>query len=245
MTRHHQRTTALAAHLGHATRASVTTLAGLVMGLGLGLAGGCALQYVVPDPDGDQDQCGPGEVECDGTCIDTDLDPDHCGACTNACVDDEMCVDGTCVEPMPCALDACDDACVDTQTDPANCGMCGRWCDSSAACIAGACVVTCSESCDSDAELCIDGTCVCRAGLDRCDDDCVDLGSDDDHCGMCGRECQDMLCSAGECASACGSGLETCDEACVDFASDPLNCGACERACHPSQECVAGECESP
>lgn len=210
------------------------------IGLALVLAGGCALHYVVPQ----EDACGPTTTACDGACVDIDIDPDHCGACSNFCDDDDVCTDGGCITPEPCELDACETECVDTQNDPANCGGCGTRCDSSAECLAGECVVTCGDSCDSDAELCVDGTCTCRSGLIRCDDDCVDLASDDDNCGMCDRECEDMLCLAGECTNDCGA-LELCDEACVDLATHPLNCGACERDCHPSQVCVAGECKTP
>lgn len=178
-----------------------------------GLVAGCALQYVVPDDQNDDDE-GP---ECETA---------------------------ECMEPESCALDVCDDECVDLQSDPASCGVCGRQCDSSEECIDGACVGTCTETCDNDVEICTGGTCECRAGLMRCDGECVDIASDDDHCGMCGRECEDMLCSAGECAAACDATLELCDEACVDFATDPLNCGMCERECHPAQDCIAGECKS-
>jgi hypothetical protein len=181
----------------------------------LGLGTGCALQYVVPDDDDGDDTDGP---ECE--------------------TDD-------CMQPEPCTLDACGDECVDLDSDPANCGTCGRWCESSAECIDGACVTTCSDSCDSDAEICTSGVCECRAGLMRCDDECVDIASDDDNCGMCGRECEDMLCNAGECAAACSDVLDACEDACVDLSSDPLNCGACERDCHPSQICTDGECKSP
>jgi hypothetical protein len=180
----------------------------------LALVTGCALQYVVPD-----DEAG------DET-------------------DDDECEGDECVAPEPCALDACEDECVDLQIDPANCGLCDRWCDSSAECIDGACVQTCDETCENDAEICVGGSCECRSGLMRCEDDCVDIASDDDHCGMCGRDCDDMLCNAGECAAACSDSLDACDEACVNLATDPLNCGACERDCHPSQVCIAGECKS-
>jgi hypothetical protein len=208
----------------------------------LALASGCALQYVVPD-DGTP-QCMPDETSCDDICVDADVDPDHCGGCGITCDDDEICVAGDCVESPACTLDACDDECVDTQTDPANCGMCGRWCESSAECIAGACVTTCSDSCDSDAEICVAGVCECREGLMPCDGECVDMTSDDDNCGLCGRECDDMLCNAGECGTSCGAGLSACEDSCVDLDSDPLNCGLCDRGCHPSQACVAGECKS-
>lgn len=240
-----RRPTSVAPMIRPAAPHTFVGLLGIAIGLGM-FASGCALTYVVPDDDDDGDACTPSEIACDGTCVDADVDPAHCGMCGNDCDEDEVCTAGECVPQATCELTACDDACIDTQTDPANCGTCGRWCDSSAECVAGECVVTCSDSCNSDSEICVDGTCECRSGYMRCEDECVDISTDDDHCGMCGRECDDdaFLCLDGECASDCGT-LAMCDEACVDFTSDPLNCGACERECHPSQVCVAGECETP
>jgi hypothetical protein len=35
--------------------------------------------------------------ECDGVCTNTEFDPANCGACGDACADDEACVEGDCV----------------------------------------------------------------------------------------------------------------------------------------------------
>jgi hypothetical protein len=65
---------------------------------------------------------------------------------------------------------------------------------------------------------------VCREGLTACDDECVDLSSDDEHCGACDHECRDPFwsghCLEGACASAywCG-GVDqapvTCEDVCA------------------------------
>jgi hypothetical protein len=214
---------------------------------------GCALQYVVPEDtdgtsdgatDGDPLQCEGLELACDGTCVDVDEDENHCGRCDAACGDDQDCVSGECVDV--CGFEACGTQCIDIDTDPANCGMCGRWCDSSSACVDGACVQVCAMSCDSDAETCIDGACVCRDGLVPCDGECVDSATDDQHCGMCGQDCDDdEVCNAGECDPAGCGALDQCEDSCTDLDTDPLNCGVCERTCHASQACVDGVCTSP
>lgn len=220
----------------------------LVLASLLGCSLGCTLQYVVPrDTEGDDDDrpmdCKGPEVACDGQCVDLDEDEDHCGGCDVVCGGDEDCVSGECVDE--CAFEVCGAQCIDVDTDPANCGICGRWCNSSSACVDGACVEVCAQSCDSDAETCVDGECVCREGLVVCDGECVDPATDDKHCGMCGRECDDIVCNAGECdPDGCGA-LDQCEDSCTDLDTDPLNCGVCERTCHASQACVDGVCVSP
>lgn len=37
-------------------------------------------------------------VLCGDDCVDTDLDPAHCGGCDNACADDQICLDGQCAQ---------------------------------------------------------------------------------------------------------------------------------------------------
>ncbi len=209
--------------------------------IALALGCGCALQYVVPGDD-TGGMCPPDETSCDGVCTDVDDDPEHCGACSIGCDAGEACIDGACT--APCALEVCGTECIDTTIDPAHCGACGRQCDSSAVCTDSVCVVACSDSCDSDTELCVGGTCECRSGMIRCDDECVDPLTDVDYCGGCDVECDDTFCGGGECIASCG-GLQACDESCVDSDADPLHCGGCERECHPSQSCVAGSCTSP
>ncbi|HVY47754.1 MAG TPA: beta-propeller fold lactonase family protein, partial [Minicystis sp.] len=79
---------------------------------------------------------------CDGACVETDVDPDNCGHCGNACdATEETCSAGACVKLCgDGALSRCGDACVDTETDAANCGHCGNACAGGEQCVAGACV---------------------------------------------------------------------------------------------------------
>jgi hypothetical protein len=41
--------------------------------------------------------CSSGQTSCDGSCIDTQSDSQHCGACGNACNEGEPCSEGTCL----------------------------------------------------------------------------------------------------------------------------------------------------
>lgn len=213
---------------------------------------GCALQYTVP-LDEQPIECEPGLLACGERCIATDDDDDHCGGCGQACAAGKTCEQGECVDPCG-VLDSCDDTCVDFQVDPANCGDCDSWCDASQSCVAGECVSSCGV-CDSD-EQCVSGACACRAGFVACADDddddggveldCVDLQTDDQNCGECDRQCDDLPCGAGECQPAdCPGFPDRCDDACTDVRIDPLNCGECDNECHPSQSCVDGACVSP
>lgn len=60
------------------------------------------------------DRCGPGQECCDGRCVDTRSDPDHCGSCTNRCERGKR-------------TGCCASACVDL-TANATCGSCDNHC---------------------------------------------------------------------------------------------------------------------
>ncbi|MBI5516833.1 MAG: SBBP repeat-containing protein [Deltaproteobacteria bacterium] len=87
----------------------------------------------------------------------------------------------------------------------------------------------------------------CPEGRAPCDDRCVDLAWDPDHCGRCDRRCPlGQVCSRGACSEACGGGRRPCSIAgaarCVDQLSDPRHCGACDRPCADGQTCTDGRC---
>jgi len=53
--------------------------------------------------------------------------------------------------------------------------------------------------CSEDA-ICRKGRCVCRDGYHRCKGRCIDFGSNNNHCGRCGRGCLATdTCSKGRC----------------------------------------------
>lgn len=80
-----------------------------------------------------------------------------------------------------------------------------------------------SEPGETDSESA--GGVTCREGLTACDGECVDLSSNDQHCGVCGHACRLPFryghCEEGSCPSSadwCASiewGLDTCDEVCA------------------------------
>lgn len=102
---------------------------------------------------GASQECSASQTECDGDCIDTETDPDHCGDCGEACSDDEVCSMGEC--SLECAGDLtdCGGACVDLERDSAHCRECGRECMMGQTCRSGVCV------CPEGEELCA-GRCV-------------------------------------------------------------------------------------
>ncbi len=49
------------------------------------------------DDGGESTDCDEGLILCDGECVDTQTDPNHCGRCGNECGSSEVCSDGNCV----------------------------------------------------------------------------------------------------------------------------------------------------
>lgn len=90
--------------------------------------GGCALA------------CGGATPTlCGDSCVDTDTDRAHCGACGTSCEAGEICADGGCVVSCMTGFEVCDDACTDTQYDPSHCGGCGMACAAGEACVEAIC----------------------------------------------------------------------------------------------------------
>ncbi|WP_437784086.1 MXAN_6577-like cysteine-rich protein [Sorangium sp. So ce1097] len=167
-------------------------------------------------------------ASCDGVCVDTSSDQDHCGVCGVACEDGQTCVAGACVGCDE-GQTACGDGCFDLQSDVEHCGSCNSACE--------------------DGQTCEDGVCQddgeCASGRTECGGECVDTSSDPAHCGECGAACDEgQACEDGACQDEeeCGAGLTTCGDACVDTDTDDAHCGGCDAACGDGQSCVAGTC---
>lgn len=95
----------------------------------------------------------------------------------------------------------------------------------------------------------------CPESQQRCGGTCVDLSSNNDHCGVCGNRCAlpnaSASCRSGHCTIvAClpsrgdcnGLAADGCE---VDLRSDPAHCGACNNACvypNASATCADGVC---
>jgi hypothetical protein len=83
--------------------------------------------------------CDAGLTSCNGSCVDLDSTPEHCGGCGKACGASQLCSAGVCKTTCDDGLTTCGSACVDILTDAANCGGCGKVCAAGGTCEAGAC----------------------------------------------------------------------------------------------------------
>jgi hypothetical protein len=151
---------------------------------------------------------GAPHIDCDGACVDPTTDPDHCGACNNACELENAsseCVDSICLV-SECDTDwgNCDDddsnGCESNLLyDPNNCGSCGIVCTPPELCSSGSCLV---NGCDPGApELC-----------DGYDNDCD--GETDEDPSACddGNDCTDDVCERGiGCVNILMTGI-ACDD---------------------------------
>lgn len=137
-------------------------------------------------------ECPDENTVCETLCVDTRIDPNHCGGCDLACGPGFVCKESACACPEGEAV--CGDRCVDTDTDPSHCGECGNPCGATEVCQAGACVPCTGEGCSCE-------TCGGEA--------CLDLRSDEANCGACGNacgtgtSCLGGVCAAGDLYAAC------------------------------------------
>lgn len=92
----------------------------------------------------------------------------------------------------------------------------------------------------------------CPAGQTICTGRCVDVSSDRENCGECGRICASeapLICVEGECVSdpdgECAPGTDRCgDDGCRDLSQDIDHCGECFNACLDGFNCIDGTCNS-
>lgn len=187
-------------------------------------------------------------TRCDGLCINTRTDAQHCGYCNKRCNASERCEDGRCISASEAVVPdggtgclaptptRCGDTCVDTRSDNGHCGFCGNTCQAGTSCQDGSCQrgqTTCPQQ-----QLLCQGT-------------CIDPNNNPAHCGACGTSCgNDELCSAGTCVkvgtSSCSDrSLTRCGATCVNINADDQHCGACHKACTTPQVCAGGACACP
>jgi hypothetical protein len=89
----------------------------------------------------------------------------------------------------------------------------------------------------------------CDPGKEACEAICVDLKSDQENCGSCGKACGGaQVCVAGMCATQCPNNEIACasggSTSCVNAKSDNANCGMCGKACKPGEVCSGGVCST-
>lgn len=119
-------------------------------------------------------------------------------------------------------------------------------------CCEGIVQVECTGTC------CNCGGVACEPSETCCDDVCVDLQTDHDHCGGCPIACEPSeSCCAGNCTDTqtsnetCGScdfpcpvAYTCCDGVCKElFGDDRLNCGDCGKTCQVGEICKNGVCK--
>jgi hypothetical protein len=80
-------------------------------------------------------------TDCNGSCLNTQTDPDNCGSCGNLCPTDPpyLCTNGVC---CPAGLAYCPTAgaCINQLFDNNNCGKCGHVCSGGLTCQLGNCM---------------------------------------------------------------------------------------------------------
>ena len=93
---------------------------------------GCTASPICPSP------CfeGDGFAMCNGECVDTKVDRDHCNGCNQGCPIGASCVDGRCRCPAGQG-GVCDNRCVDLARDHEHCGICNQGCLPTEECCGG------------------------------------------------------------------------------------------------------------
>jgi Stigma-specific protein, Stig1 len=84
----------------------------------------------------------------------------------------------------------------------------------------------CSRNCIRRGD---DKVCGCPEGQSRCADRCVNLKTNERHCGSCSERC--------------GTNQTCCNGNCVNLQRNERHCGACGNRCPEGSECVGGECQ--
>jgi hypothetical protein len=134
--------------------------------------------------------CAAPRQCCGGRCVDTQTSDVHCGSCGNACTSGMECRSGTC-----------------RRCGPETCGRGDEDCDGVPDISDPDAVANCNEIQPPDAPIadaCEGATCrcggaaACTGGLACCGSVCVDITTDEMHCGGCGFTCAGT-CVGGGC----------------------------------------------
>ncbi len=207
--------------------------------------------------------CFAGFANCDnaspnGCEVNTQTNPNHCGACGNRCNlpnATATCTAGAC-RIMACnagfadcdqiAANGCE---VNVGNDPQNCARCGMRCvpmpGATATCMAGVC--------GNDITMCTAPLASCDGNsMNGCE---VNTNTDVANCGSCRNVCTVVngtaICSGGSCAvGSCNMGRADCDRmltnGCeVNTLTEVNNCGGCGLRCNlpnATPVCTNGGC---
>ncbi len=174
--------------------------------------GRCCGQQCI-DRFADPDNCGACGVRCDGGACLFGLCSEGLATngCSPACPSGATCVLGGCVgSACPSTSDFCvtrngdisrccpDQSCPDLSSDPLNCGDCGVICPSGESCQNGRCGTSGCGAANQGfyCNLAVNPTSLC------CGATCLDIASDVQNCGGCGRVClPGQRCLDGGCAN--------------------------------------------
>lgn len=170
---------------------------------------------------------GATDTCCEGSCVDTLADDNHCGGCSasgGVVCSSEPCTGGSCGCSggfADCDGNTSNGCETNTNTSTTHCGACDAGC--------------------SSGQLC------CNGG-------CVDPDSDDTNCGSCGNDCTDssQVCCTGACRTlgtstdcdACGDVCSTgdcCNDACTPI-NTTSNCLGCGVTCQAGEDCCGSGC---
>ncbi len=156
----------------------------------------CDMDVVLEEDDPETEAYDP-VLGTESVCTDYLTDDDNCGDCGNVCGDDETCSVGVCEKICEGADDEwCGEArnpddeagfCADLDTSADSCGECGNECG-----FVNSTLGRVDRFCDGG------GCATCPLSARTvCDDTCVDLNSDADNCGECGRSCDEECGGSG------------------------------------------------
>jgi hypothetical protein len=170
--------------------------------------------------------CGGGLTDCAGVCVDLNTNTNNCGGCGLTCIGG-TCSDGTCACPNDLSLS--NGVCC-PQGETGTGGIC---CQPG---LTGSNGVCCAPGLAGTNGIC------CPPGQTGCGIDCVDMNSDPDNCGGCGRECPSgYTCGEGVCVRICPKNQTEFDAcctgifaACMGLCSTALFIPACMALCMTS-----------
>lgn len=186
--------------------------------------------------------CGGGTTKCGNECVDTKSDGRNCGACGTACKSNEVCMAGMCATACAMGTTKCGMSCVSTQTDRTNCGMCGNTCAQGLNCVNGSCTLQCQQgqtSCPVNVQVQDGGADGGGSDAGGGQNVCVDLQTDKNNCGMCGKVCnKGEGCANGTCGAVCGDGILSGNEKCDD--GNNIDVDACKNDCTLGALTIAG-----
>jgi hypothetical protein len=179
--------------------------------------------------------CPAGETTCKDGCVNLQSDNHNCGTCGSQCETGQQCSRGSCA----CDATSCSTGCCNGATCLATGAQTSAFC--------GAAGVACSPC--TGGTSCHGGACGCSTGDTTCDGRCVNLQTDNDNCGSCGKACTaGQHCSGGTCVCdgvSCQNGCCN-DKTCVGYSSQSTAvCGASGATCAGctgGKTCQSGQC---